>query len=159
VAEAIGQHLTAFDLDQADEAVLAFQWSGAPEYRRIRSFAEGIAAGLAERVAAGKPLYVMLDGDIAQTLGAILRDELHVGTELLIIDGILLRDFDYIDLGRIRLPSFTVPVTIKSLLFRDRTGARRPERIHHRHASQRPQVHRHSHDPGHHQHGGDERDR
>ena len=29
----------------------------------------------------------------------------------------MLWDFDYIDLGRIRLPSMTVPVTIKSLVF------------------------------------------
>jgi len=36
---------------------------------------------------------------------------------VLVIDGIALRDFDYIDLGRIRMPSFTVPVTIKSLVF------------------------------------------
>jgi ethanolamine utilization protein EutA len=34
-----------------------------------------------------------------------------------VIDGIALRDFDYIDLGRIRMPSCTVPVTIKSLVF------------------------------------------
>ncbi|MGH6922509.1 MAG: ethanolamine ammonia-lyase reactivating factor EutA [Propylenella sp.] len=120
VADAIRRHLVAFDLDPAaGESVLAFAWSGTPEYQRVRNFAEGIAAGLAERISAGKPLYIMLDGDIAQTLGGIFRDELSVGAEMLVIDGILLRDFDYIDLGRLRLPSFTVPVTIKSLLFRD----------------------------------------
>ena len=59
----------------------------------------------------------MLDGDIAQTLGAILREELLVESEILAIDGVMLRDFDYIDLGRIRMPSYTVPVTIKSLVF------------------------------------------
>jgi ethanolamine utilization protein EutA (predicted chaperonin) len=146
VAEAIGRHLTAFDLDPVSGAfVLAFQWAGAPEYQRVRSFAEGIAAGLAERIAAENPLYIMLDGDIAQTLGGILRDEVHVGAEMLVIDGILLRDFDYIDLGRVRLPSFTVPVTIKSLLFREESGGlRRPERIHH-----------HGHGHAHHHHHGE----
>jgi ethanolamine utilization protein EutA len=41
-----------------------------------------------------------------------------------VLDGITLRDFDYVDLGRIRMPSFTVPVTIKSLVFSEdpRTG-------------------------------------
>jgi ethanolamine utilization protein EutA len=52
------------------------------------------------------------------TLGALLRDELGVNIPLLVLDGLLLRDFDYIDLGRLRLPSNTVPVTIKSLVFR-----------------------------------------
>jgi ethanolamine utilization protein EutA len=70
-----------------------------------------------QTVARNKPLYIMLDGDVAQTLGAILREELGVKGDILAIDGIVLWDFDYIDLGRIRLPSLTVPVTIKSLVF------------------------------------------
>ncbi len=74
----------------------------------------------------------MLDGDIAQTLGAILREELLVESEILCIDGVMLRDFDYIDLGRIRMPSYTVPVTIKSLVFsEDPQGGRPAQRIHH----------------------------
>ena len=86
----------------------------------------------------------MLDGDIAQTLGAILREELLVESEILAIDGVVLRDFDYIDLGRIRMPSYTVPVTIKSLLFsEDPRRGRPPQRIHH-----------HAHDHEHH-HGGE----
>ena len=44
----------------------------------------------------------------------------------------MLRDFDYIDLGRIRMPSYTVPVTIKSLVFsEDPQGGRPAQRIHH----------------------------
>jgi ethanolamine utilization protein EutA len=63
------------------------------------------------------PVYLMIDGDIALTLGTILRDELSVSSDLLILDGIHLRDFDFVDLGRVRHPSNTVPVTIKSLVF------------------------------------------
>ena len=36
---------------------------------------------------------------------------------MMIVDGIALADFDFIDFGRVREPSNTVPVTIKSLLF------------------------------------------
>ena len=35
----------------------------------------------------------------------------------LVIDGVVTRDFDFVDIGRLRMPSHTVPVTIKSLLF------------------------------------------
>jgi ethanolamine utilization protein EutA len=62
-------------------------------------------------------VYLMIDGDIALTLGTIMRDELAVTNDLLILDGIDLRDFDFVDLGRVRQPSNTVPVTIKSLVF------------------------------------------
>ena len=107
-----------------------------------------------------KPVYIMLDGDIAQTLGAILREELLVESEILAIDGVMLRDFDYIDLGRIRMPSYTVPVTIKSLVFsEDPQGGRPVQRIHHHdhdHAHGHDHAHRHGHERGqHHHHGAD----
>ena len=133
VAEAVREHFTAFDLDIArDEAALAFEWTGTPDYPRLRAFAEGLALAMQPRISAGGPLYVMLDGDVARTLGAILREELGLGVDMMVIDGVTLRDFDFIDLGRVRLPSFTVPVTIKSLLFAEDPRGRRRERIHHR---------------------------
>jgi ethanolamine utilization protein EutA len=88
-----------------------------PSYRRLRAFAEGVIGGLWRRISDGRAIYLMIDGDIALTLGTILREELAVANDLLILDGIDLRDFDFVDLGRIRHPSNTVPVTIKSLVF------------------------------------------
>jgi ethanolamine utilization protein EutA (predicted chaperonin) len=120
VAEAIQRHLTLFDLaGESREFALAFQWRGEPSYERIVAFARGIVAGLARTIALKQPLYLILDGDLAQILGGVLRDDLGVESQVLVIDGIVLVDFDYIDLGRIRLPSHTVPVTVKSLLFKD----------------------------------------
>ncbi|NRQ31813.1 recombinase [Nonomuraea sp. NN258] len=116
VADALGEHLARFA--QGDLAV-ALTWSGDPEYHRLRAFGEGIVKGLAARIDAGERLYLVVECDIARTLGRILRDELGVANDLLILDGLLLRDFDYVDLGRVRQPSGTVPVTIKSLLFDD----------------------------------------
>ncbi|MBV8324134.1 MAG: ethanolamine ammonia-lyase reactivating factor EutA, partial [Hyphomicrobiales bacterium] len=133
LAKAIRAHFTAFDLIEGEgEVALALRWRGAPSYERILAFAEGIRHGLATTIERRKPLYIMLDGDVAQTLGAILREELLIESEIVAIDGLVLRDFDYIDLGRIRMPSFTVPVTIKSLLFSEDPRRGRPhQRIHH----------------------------
>jgi ethanolamine utilization protein EutA len=154
LAKAIRAHFTAFDLIEGErEVALALRWRGAPSYERILAFAEGIRHGLATTIERRKPLYIMLDGDVAQTLGAILREELLVEAEILAIDGLVLRDFDYIDLGRIRMPSFTVPVTIKSLLFSEDPRRGRPhQRIHHHdHDHAHDDAHRHGH---HHGHGG-----
>jgi ethanolamine utilization protein EutA len=120
LAQAIRAHFTAFDLVEGEsDAALALRWSGPPSYERIAAFALGIREGLANTIAKRLPVYIMLDGDIAQTLGALLRDEMGVESEILVIDGVVLWDFDYIDLGRIRMPSQTVPVTVKSLVFRE----------------------------------------
>jgi ethanolamine utilization protein EutA len=150
LAKAIRAHFTAFDLIEGEgEVALALRWLGAPSYERILAFAEGIRHGLATTIERRKPLYIMLDGDVAQTLGAILREELLIESEILAIDGLVLRDFDYIDLGRIRMPSFTVPVTIKSLLFSEDPRRGRPhQRIHHH---DHDDAHQHGH---HHDHGG-----
>ncbi|HEV7136630.1 MAG TPA: ethanolamine ammonia-lyase reactivating factor EutA [Steroidobacteraceae bacterium] len=127
VATVIRRHLTLFDLDaQQQDFALAFRWTGDPSYERVAAFAHGIAAALSRRIELGRPLYIILDGDVAQTLGAVLRNELGIKSDVLVIDGIMLVDFDYVDLGRIRLPSHTLPVTVKSLLFNDMAGGRVP---------------------------------
>ena len=51
------------------EVALALRWLGVPSLRAHRGFAQGIRHGLATD-RRRKPLYIMLDGDIAQTLGA-----------------------------------------------------------------------------------------
>lgn len=118
IAQAIRRHRGLFDDDDPQrEVAFAFRWRGAPEYGRVRALAEGLREGLADRIAAGTNLYVMLEGDAALTLGAILKQELALPNEILVLDGITLRDFDYVDIGRIRLPSGMVPVTVKSLVF------------------------------------------
>src|SRR5438552_1540843 len=156
LAKAIRAHFTAFDLIEGEgEVALALRWRGAPSYERILAFAEGIRHGLATTIERKKPLYIMLDGDVAQTLGAILREELLIESEILAIDGFVLRDFDYIDLGKIRLPSYTVPVTIKSLVFsEDPRAGRAPQRIHHHehghHHHDDGDEHHHHHDHDHH---------
>ena len=118
LAAAIREHLTAFDVVEGEsEVALAFRWRGEPSFERLSAFARAIKSSLPRTLEQKKPVYLILDGDIAQTVGAILKEDYALGSEVLVLDGIALRDFDYIDLGRIRMPSGTVPVTIKSLVF------------------------------------------
>jgi len=151
VAAAIRAHFTAFDLTEGEKDVaLAFHWRGAPSYERVAAFACGIIKGLPNTIAAKRPVYIILDGDLAQTLGGVLREDLELASEVMVIDGVVLWDFDFIDLGKIRLPSHTVPVTVKSLVFNEdpRTIS---ERGHSHHG------HDHHHDHGHHHHDHDHR--
>ncbi len=118
LADVIKSHRAMFDdLDPLREIALAFRWRGDASHERVRALAEGIAAGLADRIAAGASLYLMLEGDAAASLGAMLREEMGLPVEVLVLDGIVLRDFDFVDLGRIRMPSAMIPVTVKSLVF------------------------------------------
>jgi ethanolamine utilization protein EutA len=150
VAEHIRSHLQRFDVAEGDtEVALAFRWTGAPSFARLNGLARGIVEALPRTIAQARPLFIVVDGDIALSLGALLKEEFGIASEVLALDGISLWDFDYIDLGRVRMPSFTVPVTIKSLIFSE--DPRRPHRHRHSHdhGHSHGQSHTHTHDHGH----------
>ena len=147
LAHAIREHFTAFDVAEGDSDVaLAFRWRGAPEYGRLAAFARAIKLALPRTIEQRKPVYLILDGDVAQTIGGILKEDFALPSEVLVLDGIALHDFDYVDLGRIRMPSHTVPVTIKSLVFSQ------DPRVPHEHRHHQHHDHGHDHGHGHHHH-------
>jgi ethanolamine utilization protein EutA len=151
VATALAQAFTQHDLVEGEQDVaVALRWSGPPAYKRLSALKDGLLLGLSRSVAQGRNLYIVTDGDIALTLGYLIKEDPRVAavldadastvstahvqataaatgpnlaaakaprSEVLSIDGITLWGFDFIDLGRIRLPSNTVPVSIKSLVF------------------------------------------
>jgi ethanolamine utilization protein EutA len=142
VADAIRDHFERFDASEGDtEVALAFRWRGAPSYLRLAGLARGIVEALPRTIAAARPIFLIFDGDVAQTMGALLKEELGIASEVLALDGVALWDFDYIDLGRVRMPSFTVPVTIKSLVFSQ--DPRIPHKHHHHHEGHHHHHHHH----------------
>jgi ethanolamine utilization protein EutA len=121
----------------------------------LAGLARGIIQALPRTIAAARPIFLIFDGDVAQTMGALLKEEFAVASEVLALDGIALWDFDYVDLGRVRMPSFTVPVTIKSLVFSQDPRIPHTHHHHHHHAPSRVEgqhAHQHHHEGHHHHH-------
>jgi ethanolamine utilization protein EutA len=116
-AAIVAQMRTFGARENESDLVLALGWTGRVTYKRLSAFALAISSALAHRIAAGHPLMLAVDADIGHALGGILCDELHVATSVLVVDGLNLLNFDYIDLGRPLQPSQAIPVTIKSLAF------------------------------------------
>jgi ethanolamine utilization protein EutA len=107
-------------LDLATDAVvaLAFAWTQAPEYAALLAVCRAIEDGVSARSASGVPLMILIDGDVGNTVGRILREELGLPCELISIDGVDLRDFDFVDAGAMVSPPGVIPLVIKSLIFR-----------------------------------------
>ncbi len=123
LTDAINNTMQNFDLLGCEQDLVhSFHWEGHPDYKRVRAFANAIRQGLAERIDRNKPLFIILDADIALNLGRTLKEDLEINNPMMVIDGVALWNFDYIDLGRMREPSNTVPVMIKSLVFKDVSG-------------------------------------
>ena len=116
VAEEIIDACQMRDVERSGPVALAFSWCGEPSYQRLKAIADAIDGALCrpERIT---PLVVVIDGDVGRLLGRILSKELNKGDYLLSLDGIVLSDLDYIDVGEMINPPGVIPLVIKSLVF------------------------------------------
>ena len=114
----IGAALARNDIDPTETNVaLAFRWEGLPLHRRLHDLASGLRAGLGGVLAEKRPVILMMEGDTGRTLGHILEDEFEIGVDIVSVDGVQLKDLDYVDIGAMIHPTEVVPLIIKSLLF------------------------------------------
>jgi ethanolamine utilization protein EutA (predicted chaperonin) len=118
VASAIQAVLKRLDLADGDTPVAVFvPWRGSATFRRLDAFCEGVADGLAVILAEGHPLVLAGDGDVGGLIGIHLREEMQLDNAIVSVDGLELKEFDYIDIGAMLPNSGAVPVVIKSLIF------------------------------------------
>jgi ethanolamine utilization protein EutA len=111
--------LVRADLEEGESPVaLAFPWGGDPSHARLHAVAAGICAALPRTLQLELPLVLLVDGDVGRSLGRIIREEVAPEADIIALDGVQLREFDYVDIGALKEASNVVPVIIKSLLFR-----------------------------------------
>jgi len=96
---------------------LAFHWEGSATFARLKDFCSGVVKGLEKILAKGHPLVMVSDGDIGGVLGLHFKEEMNLDVPIISIDGIVLQEFDYVDIGALIPLSGAVPVVIKSLIF------------------------------------------
>lgn len=104
-------------VDGAGPLALALKWSGEPRYAAIRALAERIAAALPRTLDAGTPLVLAVDADVGRSLGRVLVEEFSPGAQIVALDGLEVRELDYLDVGEMLRPAGVVPVVVKSLAF------------------------------------------
>jgi ethanolamine utilization protein EutA len=118
VRDAVDASLRRFDLEEGAQPVaLAIDWNGTPRYALLRALAEGIVQALPRTIAARMPLVLIFHHDFGKLVGNILRRELDVTNDLVSIDSVEVREFDYVDIGEIIDRARSVPVVVKTLVF------------------------------------------
>ncbi|MEK7214498.1 MAG: ethanolamine ammonia-lyase reactivating factor EutA [Chloroflexota bacterium] len=122
VETALRRAMAKFDLPGfTDGLALALSIQGQQNYWTLRSLAESVLKVVSDAESPDAPLFVVLDQDVAKSLGGILKEELGLKRELIVIDGIDVGDLDYLDIGKPMGVSEVVPVTVKSLMFPQRS--------------------------------------
>ena len=118
IAAAIRTALRRLDLATGEAPLALFvPWRGAASFDRLDAFCRGVAEALAPALANGHPLVLAGDGDVGGLIGIHCREELRLLCPIVSIDGLELKEFDYIDIGAMLDTSGAVPVVIKSLIF------------------------------------------
>ena len=118
IAAAVQVALRRLDLHQGRQSVaLCYRWRGSATFARLDAFCKGVAAGLDSILARGLPLVLVGDGDIGGLVGIHCKEETRLASPVVSIDGIVLKEFDFIDIGALLQASGAVPVVIKSLVF------------------------------------------
>ena len=118
VIGAIEDALRRLDLQTGRQPVaLAFHWEGSATFARLQAFCGAVVEGLKPVLDKGHPLILVNDGDIGGILGLHFKEEMKLDKPIISVDGIVLQEFDYIDVGALIPSSGAVPVVIKSLVF------------------------------------------
>ena len=118
VAAAIGSALKRRELDSGESPVALFvPWRGSATFQRLDDFCRGMADGLAVVRGRGHPIVLVGDSDVGGLIGIHCCEEMKLANPIVSIDGLELKDFDYIDIGAMLDMSGAVPVVIKSLVF------------------------------------------
>ncbi len=100
VARATQTMLKRLDLDGGEQPVAVFvPWQGSATFQRLDAFCRGVVEGLSTVLTNGHPLVLAGDGDVGGLLGIHLHEEMKLKNPVVSIDGLELKEFDYIDIG------------------------------------------------------------
>ncbi|HKC20831.1 MAG TPA: ethanolamine ammonia-lyase reactivating factor EutA [Candidatus Dormibacteraeota bacterium] len=114
----IARSLARLDrIDGEGPLALALTWKGEPRYATVRELAGRIAEALPRTLAEGAPLVLAVDADLGRSLGQVLVEEFAPHARVVALDGLDLRELDYLDVGEMLRPAGVVPVVVKSLAF------------------------------------------
>jgi ethanolamine utilization protein EutA len=119
IATGVRNALARADFEEGESPVaLSFPWRGDPSHARLHAVANGICTALPRTLQEEMPLVLLIDGDIGKSLGRIIRHEVAPAADVIAIDGVQLKEFDYVDIGSVIELTNVVPIIIKSLLFK-----------------------------------------
>jgi ethanolamine utilization protein EutA len=119
VAADVRRALARADFEEGESPVaLSFPWHGDPSHARLHAVAAGICAALPRTLQEEMPLVLLIDGDVGKSLGRVICHEVAAAADVIAIDGVQLKEFDYVDIGSVIELTNVVPIIIKSLLFK-----------------------------------------
>ncbi len=118
VATQISTALKRLDLLEGEVPLaLAFHDPVRTVYEKLTTFSKGIVKALPKTILNNKPIIMIFDTDIGNSVGNVLHRVTGLQNNILSIDEISLKEGDFIDIGQPVVNNRVFPVVIKSLVF------------------------------------------
>ncbi|MHA2357263.1 MAG: ethanolamine ammonia-lyase reactivating factor EutA [Candidatus Heimdallarchaeaceae archaeon] len=118
VKKAILKSFNMFDVKEGDEIVaLSFKGAIGGSYAGLTTFTKGVVDALNQTVEKEKPIIMVFDRDIGNSVGNVMKRETNANKNIISIDEIIVQEGDFIDIDVPKAGGQVVPVVIKSLVF------------------------------------------
>jgi ethanolamine utilization protein EutA len=118
ITGSITEALTRMELKNSETPVaLCFRWKRSATFKRLDDFCKSVIRGMKPLLDRGLPLVLVNDSDVGGLIGLHCHEIIGLPNPVVSIDGIVLSEFEYIDIGALLESSGAVPVVIKSLVF------------------------------------------
>ena len=119
MAHAIAHGFERLDIEHRDlgrQVAIALIGPVVPTYDSIKALCDGISEALSP-LSDGFPWTIILSADVAGLVGSMLKREHKVEPEVIVVDGITVGEFNFVDLGEALESVEAIPVVVKSLVF------------------------------------------
>ncbi len=118
VTDQITAALKRLDIIEGKEPIaLAFHDPVRTVYEKLTIFSQGVVNALPNTIANNRPLFLVFDTDIGNSVGNVLFRETHIKNRILSIDEIDLQEGDFLDIGEPIIGDRVFPVVVKSLIY------------------------------------------
>lgn len=101
----------------ARNAVIAFAGDADMTYDALNRLSAAVSETVSGTLDAGEPALIAVESDIAKVFGQTLGRDLAGRRPVVSVDGVKLRDGEYVDLGRPLMDGLVIPVVVKTLIF------------------------------------------
>jgi ethanolamine utilization protein EutA len=118
VTDQITAALKRLDIIEGKEPIaLAFHDPVRTIYEKLTIFSQGVVNALPNTIANDRPLILVFDTDIGNSVGNVMFRETRIRNGILSIDEIDLKEGDFIDIGEPIIGDRVFPVVVKSLIY------------------------------------------
>ncbi|MHA1202199.1 MAG: ethanolamine ammonia-lyase reactivating factor EutA [Candidatus Heimdallarchaeaceae archaeon] len=115
---AIQKSLNMFDVNEGEETVaLSFKGAIGGSYAGLTTFAKGVVSALPNTIRKEKPVILVFNNDIGNSVGNVMKRETSAKKNIISIDEIIIQEGDFIDIDQPKAGGQVVPVVVKSLVF------------------------------------------